>query len=118
MARKFFYDNGEQKIGPVTGNDLVQLRAAGQISDDTWVRREDSSTWRPLAQIDLRREEEEEANPSLWRLLRRSMSWQSLLLLIALFIIFIALAVGVLAFAWPIILVLIFLWFLSRLGRD
>lgn len=118
MARKFYYDDGEQKIGPVTGNDLVQLRATGQISPDTWVRREDSATWRPLSSVDLRAEEEEEAHPSLWRLLRRSMTWQSLLLLIALLVIFIAIAVGLLAFAWPIILLLLFLWFLNRISRS
>ena len=64
MARKFFYDTGEQKVGPVTGDRLVQLRAAGEIDDSTWVRRADSSTWRPLGSVNLREEEEREANPS------------------------------------------------------
>ena len=34
MARKFYYDNGSEKIGPVTGNELVRLRAAGQLPTD------------------------------------------------------------------------------------
>lgn len=118
MARKFYYDTGEQKVGPVTGNRLVQLRAAGEIADDTWVRRADSSTWRPLSSVDLREEEEQEANPSLWRLLRRSFSWQSLLLLLAILIIFITLAVGFISLAWPFLLVLLVLWLLNRISRP
>lgn len=118
MARKFFYDNGEQKVGPVTGNRLVQLRAAGEIDDNTWVRRADSATWRPLHSVNLREEEEQEANPSLWHLLTRSMSWQSLLLLLAVVIIFIAIGIGLLAFAWPIVLVLLFLWLLNRMSKS
>ena len=118
MARKFFYDTGEQKVGPVTGNRLVQLRAAGQLHDNTWVRRADSGTWRPLSSINLREEEEQEANPSLWRLLTRSFTWQSLLLFVAVLIIFIAVGIGLLAFAWPIILVLLLLWLLNRLSKP
>lgn len=118
MARKYFYDTGDQKIGPVTGNKLVQLRAAGEIDDNTWVRRSDSSTWRPLSGVNLREEEEEEANPSLWRLLLRNLSWQSILLFIALAIIFFALLAGVIAFAWPILLVLLFFWFLNHISKH
>lgn len=117
MARKYYYDTGEQKLGPVTGNKLVQLRAAGEISDETWVRRANSSTWRPLASVNLRAEEEEEANPSLWKLLLRSLSWQTILLVIALAVIFIAIIGGLLAFAWPILLVLLFVWFLNRISK-
>ena len=117
MARKYYYDTGEQKIGPVTGNQLVQLRAQGEINDETWVRRANSSTWRPLGGINLRAEEEEEANPSLWRLLMRSMSWRTILLLIALSIIFIAILGGLLAFAWPLIPIILFIWFLNRISK-
>lgn len=118
MARKFFYDTGEQKVGPVTGSRLVQLRANGEIDDNTWVRRADSSTWRPLRSVNLREEEEQEANPSLWRLLTRNLSWQGLLMLVAIVIIFVAVGVGLLAFAWPIALVLLFLWLLNRMSRP
>ena len=83
MAHKYFYDTGEEKLGPVTGNELVQLRAAGQIDNKTWVRREDSETWRPLGSVDLREEEYEEANPSLWKLLTRHMPVSRLILLVA-----------------------------------
>lgn len=118
MARKYFYDTGEQKVGPVTGNQLVQLRASGQINDNTWVRRENSSTWRPLGSVNLREEEEQEANPSLWRLLTRNFTWQSLLLFGAVVIIFVAVGIGLLAFAWPIVLVLLFLWLLNRMSKP
>ncbi len=118
MARSFYYDTGEVKKGPVSGNDLVQLRAAGEIDADTWVRRADSSTWRHLADIDLREEEEQEAHPSLWRLLMRTMGWRTLVLTIAVGIVVIALAVGVLSFAWPIVLVLLLVWMLQRISRD
>lgn len=118
MARKYFYDTGEEKIGPVSGNDLVQLRAAGRISNDTWVRRADSSTWRPLSGVDLREEEEAEANPSLWKLLLRAFSWQSILLFIALAFIFIALIGGLLTIAWPLFLVLLIFWLLNRISKG
>ena len=107
MAKHFFYDTGEKKVGPVSGNELVRLRARGEIADDTWVRLESSSTWRPLSQINLREEEEEEANPSLWRLFMRHFSWRSLLLLAALLVVVIAVGVGLLVVAWPIVLVLV-----------
>ena len=118
MARKFFYDTGEEKVGPVTGHELVRLRAAGQISDDTWVRRADSATWRPLSSVDLRQEEDEEANPSFWRVLSRIFSWQSLLLAGAVFIVFITLAVYFISFAWPFFLILLAVWLLNRISKN
>lgn len=117
MARKYYYDTGEEKIGPVTGNELVQLRASGQIDNKTWVRREDSSTWRPLGSTDLREEEAEEANPSLWKLLTRSMSTGNLVLLGAVAVVFVLLVLGVLSVAWPFILLAMAVWLLSRAVR-
>ncbi len=118
MARSYYYDTGELKKGPVDGDELVQLRSAGEIDDDTWVRKADSSTWRRLGDVDLREEEEREANPSLWRLLTRTFGWRTLVLSIAIMVVVIALAIGVLSFAWPIILVLILVWALQRISRD
>ena len=117
MARKFFYDTGEEKVGPVTGAQLVRLRALGEISDDTWVRRADSSTWRPLAATDLRKEEAAEAHPSLWRLLFRTLSWRTILSGIAALIIFVTLISGLLYVAWPVFLFIAALCLLSRLTR-
>lgn len=117
MARKYYYDTGEEKIGPVTGNELVQLRAAGRIDNKTWVRREDSSTWRPLGSTDLREEEEEEANPSLWKLLTRNVSTGQLVLFGAVAVVGIMLILGVLSVAWPFILVAVAVWMLARAVR-
>ncbi len=114
MARKYFYDTPQGKVGPVSGEDLVRLRAAGEISADTWVRRAESSTWRHLAQVDLREEEEAEANPSIWRLLRRHVPIGTLLILAAVAIIFIMILVGLASVMWPVLLVLLVLWLLSR----
>ncbi|MBR3925757.1 MAG: DUF4339 domain-containing protein [Akkermansia sp.] len=117
MARKYFYDTGEEKIGPVTGNDLVQLRASGQIDNKTWVRRDDSETWRPLGAVNLREEEEEEANPSLWRLLTRHMSVSQIILIVSVIVVLAVLLLGVLSVAWPFILVALAVWFLARAVR-
>lgn len=117
MAHKYFYDNGEEKIGPVSGADLVRLRAGGDIGDDTWVRRADSSTWRPLASVNLREEEEELRNPGLLTLLRRSGLLGPLLLFILGLGVFIVVAVGLLQIMWPVLLVLFILWIFSRALR-
>lgn len=117
MARKYYYDTGEEKIGPVTGNELVQLRADGQIDNKTWVRRDGSSTWRPLESVDLREEEEEEANPGLWKLLTRNLSTGNLILLGSVVVVVALLVFGVLSVAWPFVLVAIAVWLLARAVR-
>lgn len=118
MARKFFYDTGEKKVGPVTGHDLLRLRAEGNIANDTWVRRADSSTWRRLSEVDLHEEEEEEAHPSLLRLLTRHLNWSSLLLFIAVILVLGALLIGLVYVAGPLLLILLIVWLLSRLIRG
>ncbi|MBQ2813743.1 MAG: DUF4339 domain-containing protein [Akkermansia sp.] len=117
MARKFYYDTGEEKVGPVTGQELVRLRAAGKLLDDTWVRREDSATWRPLHSVNLREEEEEEANPGLFKVLWRSGLLLPLLLVAVGLVIFILLAVGALSVFWPLVLFILMLWFVNRLFK-
>lgn len=117
MARKYYYDTGEKTIGPVTGNELVQLRASGELSADTWVRRADSKTWRPLSGIDLREEEAEEANPSLLKLLWRHLSPGNIILIAAVAITLILLLASIATLAWPVLLVLFVLWILSRALR-
>ncbi len=114
MARKFYYDTGTEKIGPVTGADLVRLRADGKINDDTWVRRADNKTWRPLHSVNLSAEEEEERNPGLFTVLKRSgLLWPVLLGVLGLAL-FVFIAVGAIKLFWPVILVLLALWFLSK----
>lgn len=118
MVRKFYYDTGEEKVGPITGHDLLRLRAEGSIADDTWVRRADSATWRHLSEVDLRKEEEEEVNPSLWRLLTRHMSWSGLLLFVAVVIVLGTLFVGLVSVAGPLLLIFLIIWLLSRLVKS
>ncbi len=98
----------------MSGEDLVRLRAAGEINADTWVRRAESATWRHLAQVDLREEEEAEANPSFWRLLRRHVPPGTLLMLAALAVVLVLILVGLASVMWPVLLVLAVLWLLSR----
>lgn len=117
MAKKYYYDTGEEKVGPVTGNDLVRLRAGGTISGATWVRRADSETWRPLSAVNLAEEEEEERNPGLWRLLTRNLGIGRLLLVIAVGIVFLVLLGTMVSVLWPVLLVLLVLWALARVLR-
>lgn len=115
MARKFYYDDGKEKHGPVSGDELVQLRAQGVITNETWVRREDNGTWRPLGTVDLSEEEEEARNPSLLTVLRRSgLLWPAVL-----FILFIAALIilmsGLIAVFWPFIVAGIIAWLVIKM---
>lgn len=114
MARQFYYDTGKEKVGPVSGNDLVRLRDQGAVSPATWVRRADSETWRPLSSVNLKEEEEEEHNPSLWRVLTRNLGIGRLLMIIAVGIVFVMLLAGLVSVLWPVLLVLLLLWLLYR----
>lgn len=120
MARRYFYDNGEEKVGPVSGEDLLRLCSEGEIDGDTWVRRDSSRTWRPLRSVDLREEEEELRNPSLLRLLWRGVMklgfWRLLSALMMLLIFALVLA-SMAYFLWPVLLVVVLLWLFMRLGR-
>ncbi len=118
MARKYYYDDGENKVGPVSGEDLLRLRASGSLSDDTWVRSEKSATWRPLASVDLREEEAEARNPSFWKILRRHMPLRSIILLVAVLVVFVVAGIAFVGVFWPVLLVLFFFWlFLSMMRR-
>ncbi len=117
MARKFYYDTGSEKVGPVTGADLVRLRASGEISNETWVRRADSSTWRPLHTVNLSEEEEEERNPGFFTILRRSGLLGPVLIFILMLVGIIILMVGALQLFWPVLLVLFIFWLLGKALR-
>jgi hypothetical protein len=117
MARKFYYDTGSEKVGPVTGADLVRLRASGEISNETWVRRADSSTWRPLHTVNLSEEEEEERNPGFYTILRRSGLLGPVLIFILMLVGIIILMVGALQLFWPVLLVLFIFWLLGKALR-
>ena len=117
MARRYYYDTGEEKIGPVSGDALLELRTNGRLSADTWVRAEDSATWRPLSAVDLREEEEEAANPSLWSLLRHHVPLRSLILGIAVLLVLVALLVFFVSALWPLLLLLFLVWLLAAAFR-
>jgi hypothetical protein len=117
MARQFYYDTGSEKIGPVSGTELVRLRSTGEINDDTWVRRADNNTWRPLHTVNLREEEEEERNPGFFTLLRRSGLLGPVLILLLGLVIFIVIAIGAIQLFWPVLLVLFIFWLLGKALR-
>ena len=114
MTRRFYYDTGAEKVGPVTGADLVRLRATGEINDETWVRRADSSTWRPLHTVDLHAEEEEERNPGLFTVLRRSGLLGPVLIFLLGLVLFIVIAVGAIKVFWPFLLLVFIFWLLAK----
>lgn len=115
MPRKFYYDDGTEKHGPVSGEKLVELRAQGVITNETWVRREDNKTWRPLGTVDLSAEEEEARNPSLLTVLRRSgLLWPALVFLFAVIAVVILLG-GFLVVFWPFVVTFILIWMLMKM---
>ena len=117
MARKFYYDTGTEKVGPVSGNDLVRLRASGEITDETWVRRADKNTWRPLHTVNLSEEEEEERNPGLFTVLKRSGMLVPALLMAVGLVIFLVLAIGAIWLFWPILLFIFIVWLYTKALR-
>ncbi len=114
MARKFYYDNGTEKVGPVTGAELLRLRASGEINNETWVRRADNNTWRPLHSVNLSEEEEEERNPSLFTILKRSGLIGPVLIVLLALVLFIFIAIGAIKVFWPVLLLLFIFWLLSK----
>lgn len=119
MARKFIYDTGEEKLGPVTGRELLRLRAEGEIDDNTWVRPADSQTWRPLRHTNLREEKEKESKrgiwSGLWQVLFRRMSFKTMLVLGLVAFVLLAMLVAAGIYLWPLFLVLLMIWLLGRL---
>lgn len=114
MARKFYYDTGTEKVGPVSGADLVRLRATGEINNETWVRRADNNTWRPLHTVNLAEEEEEERNPGLLTILKRSGLLGPVLIVLLGLVLFIIIAIGAIKVFWPVLLVLFIFWLLAK----
>lgn len=120
MAQKYFYDDGEEKLGPVHGGDLLQLLSEGKITRDTWVRRAESSTWRRLADTDLKKAEESEKRKSFWRLLWRQMTPATIFGIIALILFIVGLlfaGIMLLKVLGPFILVLLFAWMVMRVFK-
>lgn len=104
MARKFYYDAGGEKLGPVTGQELLYLRAEGKIDNNTWVRAEGSQTWRPFSSVNLKEEREKAATAGIWRRLFRNVSPGILLVTGLVLFSMLVLAVVAVVYAWPLIL--------------
>lgn len=117
MARKFYYDADGEKLGPVTGQELLYLRAEGRIDDKTWVRAEDSQTWRPFASVDLREERRKESSAGIWRQLFRNISPATMLVTGLVIFTLIVLMVTVAVFMWPFLLFLVAFFFVLRLMK-
>ncbi len=121
MARAFYYDVEGKELGPVSGRELLNLRARGAIAADTWVRREDSDTWRPFRSVDLREEERKERAAGPLRLLLRMLlrNRGPKTLVVTLLVLFVMLAMLAMAavFLWPLLLVLLVWLFIFNVIR-
>ncbi len=120
MARKFYYDTGEQKIGPVTGRDLLRLLSAGEIQSDTWVRRAESSTWRHLENVDLREEKQREQTTSFWGALWKSLPLSAIIGLVCVVVFIIAMLLLIGGIVWkffPFFIALFALWLIYRVVK-
>lgn len=105
MARKFYYDADGEKLGPVTGHELLRLRAEGVISSSTWVRAENSQTWRPLANVDLREEQASaRSGHGVLRQLLGGLSPMVWLILILVLVSLVTMFIFVLKFMWPLLM--------------
>lgn len=114
MARRFYYNVDGEKYGPVTGQRLLTLRAEGRISNDTWVRAENSQTWRPFVNVNLREERKKVSSRSLlFRLLQGSSLrvWICLAVLLFAFLLFL---IFLLKYAWPLLFMLIVMYAISQ----
>ncbi len=116
MSRKFYYDTGEEKGGPVSGFDLLKLRHQGVINDNTWVKEGKSSTWHKLTAVNLSKEEKEAANPSFFHILTHHLSLSTIILFVAVLAVLLVLFVGIFWVAWPFFLLAPVLWLIARSG--
>lgn len=121
MARTFYYEVDGKQLGPVNGRELLNLRARGAIQADTWVRCENSETWRPLRSVDLREEQRKEQAAGPWRALLRMLlrGRGAKSLLVSALVLFVLLAMLVMAavFLWPLFLLILLWLFISAVIR-
>ncbi len=102
----------------MTGAQLLRLQAQGEISAETWVRAESSSTWRQLANVDLQEEQQREQKRSFWSHLWRSMSPGAIMGLICLLMFIggmVYLSALTIKLIWPFLLFVLMIWFFKRL---
>ena len=118
MARKFYYYHDGEKLSPVTGQELLSLRAQGEIDGNTWVRPEESQTWRPLAHTDLREETEKKKNRGPLLQMLSGLSPLTLLLMGLVITILVGLFVAMLVYGWPLLLLLILFVMCARIIQS
>lgn len=109
MANKYYYDTGEEKLGPISGEELYVKLQRGEISPEVWVRMEDSETWRKLKDTDLREAEEAVRNPGLWKVLSQLLTSKGFLIVAAFLLVMMMAAGTLLYYLWPILPVLFLL---------
>ncbi len=74
MSNNYYYDDGESKKGPVSARELQRLVDEGTLSTETWVRREESTTWRKWIDTDFTEEEIETPSGGVFSAFFRRMS--------------------------------------------
>ncbi len=107
MSRKFYYDIDGEKHGPVTGQELLYLRAGGKIDGKTWVRAENSQTWRPFDSVDLSAERKQQASAGILSQLFRNIPLGTKIAIGLVLLIILVLLVIAIKFLWPILLVIL-----------
>lgn len=72
---RYYYDDGSARKGPVSYRELVQLSDEGVLSSDSWIRKENSPTWRRLKDTDFAEEKTSPTNGILASLSYRQKLW-------------------------------------------
>ncbi|MCD7798337.1 MAG: DUF4339 domain-containing protein [Akkermansiaceae bacterium] len=58
---RYYYDDGEGRKGPASARELRRLLEEGGLTPDSWIRPENSATWRRWADTEF--EEDEAPRP-------------------------------------------------------
>lgn len=74
MSKNYYYDDGNAKHGPVSARELQRLIDEGALSPETWVRPENSGTWRKWIDTEFTEEEVKTASGGVFSALFGRMS--------------------------------------------
>ncbi len=72
---RYYYDDGTDRKGPVSLRELEQLSDDGILNPDSWIRKENASTWRRMKDTDFENDEPAPANGFLTALSPRQKLW-------------------------------------------
>lgn len=72
---RYYYDDGSARKGPVSFRELEQLSAEGVINPDSWIRKENSPTWRRMKDTDFSDDKPTPAGGFLAALSARQKLW-------------------------------------------